>query len=319
MIGRHHPSSLYAGVELGGTKCICTLATGPDHIVEQSTIPTESPEQTLSAIIAVLTRWWQQWGFNALGVASFGPIDLNPRSASYGRILATNKQRWSGTDVRGRIAASFPVPVGFDTDVNGAALAERHWGCAIGLDDFAYVTVGTGIGVGLLVHGAPTRGIGHSEIGHLRVPRLPGDAAPSACRFHDDCVEGLASGTAVRQRFGDRPIDRATADDPIWNPVVDALATMCHALVCATGPMRIAIGGGVVSRQPHLLDRIEIALQRSLNGYMELPDGGRYIVAPKLGDLAGPLGAIAIAIGADASVQTTQSDQAATDRRRDAG
>ena len=309
---------LKAGVELGGTKCICTLATGPDAIVAQRTVPTGNPDQTLPAIVDILTSWQQESGFDSLGIASFGPIDLDLRSASYGRILATTKEEWPGADVLGTIATPFSVPVGFDTDVNGAALAERRWGCAIGLDDFAYVTVGTGIGVGLLVHGAPTRGIGHSEIGHVRVPRLPGDAQPSVCRFHPDCVEGVASGTALQQRLGDRAIDLVMADDPVWNPVVEALAAMCHAMVCTTGPKRIAIGGGVISRQPHLLERIEAALRRSLNGYMTLP-GGPYIVAPELGDMAGPLGSIALALAAEASTHGAERDRSAARLHHEVG
>jgi len=292
---------LYAGVELGGTKCICTLASGPEAIVEQCTVPTTVPAETLPAILAILDRWWRGPGFRALGIASFGPIDLKPRSATHGQILATNKADWPGTDVRGILSAPFAVPVGFDTDVNGAALAEMRWGAGQGLDDFAYVTVGTGVGVGLIVNGRPTRGIGHSEIGHIRVPRLAGDTTASVCRFHDDCVEGLASGSALVARLDGRSVDDLGPDDPVWRPIVHTLAAMCHALVCATGPLRIAIGGGVVSGQPHLLPRIDAALRDSLGGYMPLPERAHgYVVAPALGDLAGPLGAIALAAAAHA-------------------
>jgi fructokinase len=190
------------------------------------------------------------------------------------------------------------VPVGFDTDVNGAALAEIRWGSGQGLSDFAYVTVGTGVGVGLIVHGQPTRGIGHSELGHIRVPRLPTDRVKSACSYHDDCVEGLASGPALLARLEGRSPSDLSPDDPVWNPIVHTLAVMCHTLVCATGPYRIAMGGGVVSGQPHLLDRINAALIESLAGYMPLPGDGDYVVAPRLGDLAGPLGSIALAANA---------------------
>ena len=290
---------LYAGIELGGTKCVCTLAGGPAAIVDQHVVPTTVPSETLPAILAVLDRWAAGPGFDAMGIASFGPIDLQPRSASHGQILATNKAEWPGTDVRGALSAPFGRPVGFDTDVNGAALAEMRWGCAQGLDDFAYVTVGTGVGVGLIVNGFPTRGIGHSEVGHIRVPRLAGDRFASVCRFHDDCVEGLASGSALVARLDGRPIDDVGPDDPVWRPIVHTLAVMCHAMVCVSGPLRIAIGGGVVSGQPHLLAKIDAALRDSLGGYMPLPAGDRgYVVAPALGDLAGPLGAIALAAAA---------------------
>jgi fructokinase len=288
----------FAGVELGGTKCVCTLAHGPDAIVDQRTVPTTTPSETLPAICAILSDWERVHGFAAIGIASFGPLDLDPGSDRYGRITSTNKPGWPGADVRGILSALFAVPVGFDTDVNGAALAEIRWGSGQGLSDFAYVTVGTGVGVGLIVHGRPTRGIGHSELGHIRVPRLPADHVTSACSYHEDCVEGLASGPALLARLEGRSPSGLSPDDPVWDPIVHTLAAMCHALVCATGPCRIAMGGGVVSGQPHLLDRINAALIESLAGYMPLPSDGDYIVAPRLGDLAGPLGAIALAANA---------------------
>jgi fructokinase len=284
-----------AGVELGGTKCVCVLAHGPDAIIEQRTVPTTVPGETLPAILAVLHEWQASHDFRAIGIASFGPLELDPGRSRFGQILATNKPDWPGTPVFRTLTDPFGVPAVFDTDVNGAALAEIRWGCGDGLADFAYVTVGTGVGVGLIVHGRPTRGIGHSEIGHMRVPRLADDAVASACRYHDDCVEGLASGSALVARLGGRALDTLAPDDRIWDPIVSALAAMCHGLVCATGPLRIAIGGGMVSGQPHLLERIETALVQSLSGYIELPSDGRYIVAPKLGGMAGPLGAIALA------------------------
>nr|WP_286207668.1 ROK family protein [Hephaestia sp. MAHUQ-44] len=288
---------------MGGTKCICTLANGPAEVIDQRTIPTTIPSETLPAIIATLEAWDRGSGFAALGIASFGPLDLNPRSPRHGRVLATNKPQWPGADVLGEIAARFAVPVGFDTDVNGAALAEIAWGAGQGLDDFAYVTVGTGVGVGLIVHGKPTRGIGHSEIGHIRVPRLADDTAASVCRYHPDCVEGLASGSALKARVGGRPVSEIAPDDPVWEPIVHTLAAMVHAMVCATGPLRVAIGGGVLARQPHLIERINGAVIDSLGGYMPLPTDGPYVVAPQLGAMAGPLGAIALAIAAEAEAR----------------
>lgn len=291
----HEQSPLRAGIELGGTKCVCTLAGGPGDIRDQRTVPTTRPDETLPAILAILREWEASEGFAALGIASFGPIDLDPHSPRHGQILATTKAAWPGTDVFGILSAPFDVPVAFDTDVNGAALAEMAWGCAQGMQDFAYVTVGTGVGVGLVVHGLPTRGFAHGELGHIRVPRLPGDTQKSFCSFHDDCVEGLASGPALKMRLGNRSIGDAGLDDPVWVPIAHTLAAMCHAIVCSTAPRRIAIGGGVVTGQPHLLGRIEAELRGSLNGYMTLPGDESYIVAPALGDKAGPLGAIALA------------------------
>ncbi len=299
------PTLPFAGIELGGTKCVCTLAFGPGAIVAQETVPTEHPATTIPAIAAVLQRWWDDHGFAALGIASFGPVDLDPASPTWGHILATTKPGWPMTDVAGVLSAMFPVPSAFDTDVNGAAFAEVSWGSATGLDDFAYVTIGTGVGVGLLVNGRPTRGLGHAEIGHLRVPRLSDDTLPSGCPFHDDCVEGLASGTGIKAALGDVHVSTIPEDHPVWDRVAAAIVAMCHAMVATTGPKRIAIGGGVMNKQPHLLARIEPALRESINGYLPLPPEGTYIVAPALGDQAGPLGSIALAKVALRDADTT--------------
>ena len=288
---------IYAGVELGGTKCVAILARNADDVLERETVPTTSPEETLSAIETILTGWKVNQDFSALGIASFGPIDLDPRSATYGHMRATTKPGWSEIDVAPRLQRATGVPAELDTDVNGAALAEIRWGSGRGFDDFAYITVGTGVGVGLIVNGRATRGFGHSELGHIRVARLAGDDWPGSCAFHGDCVEGIASGTSLEARFGDG-VDDLRPEHPVWEPVSWALAQLCHAIVCAAAPMRIAIGGGVMGRQPHLLAKIEAKLVESLNGFIQLPDGGAYIRAPELGTEAGPLGAIALAMKA---------------------
>ena len=288
----------FAGVELGGTKCICTLAGGPDAILAQEVVPTTSPEETLGKIERILSSWWKSHGFAALGIASFGPVDINPASPTYGHITLTTKLGWSGTDVGRRLARAFPVPMRFDTDVNGAAVAEITWGAGRGMADFAYITVGTGIGAGLIVNGQPSRGFAHSELGHIRVARAPGDDWPGACPFHGACVEGLASGSAIKARLGGGEVGALGPDDPLWENVAHTLAQLCHVLVCSTGPDHIVIGGGVVSRQPHLLGRIERLLIESLAGYMQLPQGRPYVGPPGLGDSAGPLGPIALAIAA---------------------
>jgi fructokinase len=289
-----------AGIELGGTKCILTLAHGPNDILGQATVPTEAPETTLAGIEAVLGRWWNDHGFAALGIASFGPVCLDPADDRFGYILTTSKPGWSGTDVARRLATPFAVPMAFDTDVNGAALAEMRWGAGQGLRDFAYVTVGTGVGVGLIVNGRPTRGIGHCEMGHIRVPRVPGDTAPSGCPFHDDCIEGLASGTGIRAALGDQPVETVGDDHPVWDRVASAIALLCHTMVATAGPQRIAIGGGVMQRQPHLLARIDPLLRESIAGYLTVPPAP-YVVSPALGDQAGPLGPIAMALQAQAA------------------
>lgn len=285
---------MLAGVELGGTKCICILATGPNDIREMAEVPTTEPSPTLAAIGSVLERW----RFEALGIASFGPIDLDT-----GSIVNTTKPGWSDTPL---LHLAGDLPVAIDTDVNGAALAEGQWGDAQGLTSWAYITVGTGIGVGSIVDGRPVRGLGHSEAGHMRVPREQGDAFPGICSFHGDCVEGLASGPAIEARAGRKGRDIAQ-DDPAWGHAADALAALCHNLMITSLPQRILIGGGVATGQGQLLPLIRRKLAASMGGYgvaMELAGPlDRYIALPALGGRAGPLGAIALARGASRSAK----------------
>ena len=295
----------FVGVELGGTKCVCTYAASPDRVIAREVVPTTSPEETLGAIEAILGRWWSEGGFAGLGVASFGPVELDPDAAAFGSITSTAKPGWPWTDVFGRLSRPFPVPAAFDTDVNGAALAELTWGAGRGVQDFAYVTVGTGVGVGLIVGGKPTRGFAHCELGHIRVPRLAGDLWEGSCPYHGACVEGLASGSALAARLAGRSPDALSADDPVWDSVAFTIAQLCHVIVCTAAPRRIAIAGGVFDRQPHLLARIQPLLVESLAGYMALPTDAPYVIAPELGAMAGPLGPIAMA---QAAVAAAASD-----------
>ncbi len=287
----------YAGVELGGTKCVVIVANDAGEVLARAVVATTSPDETLGQVEAILAGWKNSSGLDALGIASFGPIDVDPNSPSYGHLLATTKPGWSWTDIGPRLQRASGMPIALDTDVNGAAFAEMRWGSGRGLDDFAYITVGTGVGVGLIVNGQAARGFGHSELGHIRVSRLAGDDWPGSCAFHGDCVEGVASGFSLKARFGNG-VDNLGPDDPVWESVVWAIAQLCHAIVCAAAPKRIAIGGGVIDRQPHLLERIGTKLIESLNGFIHLPDDGPYIRAPELGDDAGPLGAVALAMKA---------------------
>jgi fructokinase len=292
-------STIFAGVEMGGTKCVCTLGTGPDDIRAQEILPTRDPDTTLAAIATVLELWsGKVGGLGAIGVASFGPLDLRRGSPAYGRIGATPKELWRNVDLADFFSRRFDAPVGFTTDVIGAAMAEGRWGGARGLTDHAYVTLGTGVGVGLIVAGKPVIGRHHPELGHVRIARMPGDDWPGNCAFHGDCVEGLASGPAIAARCG-RPAAGLPADSPVWDTVAHALAQLAHVLVVAVAPQRILIGGGVSSAQPHLFPRIRRSLALSLNGYLdmeELKSGlDSYIAPPGLGSRAGPLGALALA------------------------
>lgn len=292
---------LLAGVEMGGTKCVCVLAAGPDRIVAEERVPTTDAVETLAAIEAVLDRWQAGYGFAALGLACFGPIELRPEAPNYGHITATTKPGWAGTDVAPRLVRRYSVPTAIDTDVSGAALAEGRWGGALGLSTYSYITVGTGVGAGIIVRGRPVMGIAHAEAGHVRVPRFPGDDWAGACTYHGDCVEGLASGFAIEQRTGRRGAALGT-DHPVWPMVAHALAGLCHNLVMTVVPERILIGGGVAMRQPQLVPMVRRMLVDSLAGYgnasaiAERIDD--YVAPPALGDQAGPMGAIALAVDA---------------------
>lgn len=298
-------TNLLAGVELGGTKCICILGTGPHDIRARLQVPTGEPAQTLERLEAILDLWRAEHGpFAGLGIGSFGPLDVKPGSSGYGHILSTAKPGWSNTDIAGRLGRRFGVPVGFSTDVNGAALAEGRWGGARGLADYAYVTVGTGVGVGLIVAGRPVAGFGHPELGHVRVVRMAGDSWPGTCPFHGDCLEGLVSGPAIGARTG-APPERLEARHLVWESVAFALGQLLHLLVLATAPKRIFIGGGVMAARPHIFERVREDLKRSLAGYLhaaELCDLASYVAPPALGALAGPLGSLALAADAAAGL-----------------
>ncbi len=299
---------LLGGVELGGTKCVCLLGTGPDDILVRTSVPTGSdPHATLSRIEEILRSGMALHGpIQALGVACFGPLDLARHSPTFGAITSTVKPGWRNTPVAARLQRVFDVPLGFDTDVNGAALAEGRWGAAAGLADYAYVTVGTGVGVGLVVNGCLAHGFSHPELGHIRIARKAGDVWPGACAYHADCVEGLASGTAIAARAG-VPAHLIPAQDGVWELVAHALAQLLHMLVLATAPRRILVGGGVVHGRPELLPLMRRQLMESLNGYLDLGeltgDLDQYVVPPGLGALAGPSGALALAADALTKLQ----------------
>jgi fructokinase len=290
---------LLAGVEFGGTKCICILGTGPLDIRAQVELPTQAPEPTLAAIARVLDGWRAAGAdFSALGLAAFGPLDLRADSPRHGWLATTVKPGWSDTELLGRFARRYRLPTAIHTDVNAAALAEGRWGGAQGLMDFVYVTVGTGVGAGVIVSGRPVLGANHAELGHIRVVREVGDDFPGTCPFHGDCVEGLAAGPAIRARAQREPADLDPAN-PVWARVAHPLAQLCQALVLTTGPRRIFLGGGVMVHQPQLFAMIRESLKRSLNGYLGTRELGAdiagFIVPSALGAAVGPLGALAVA------------------------
>jgi fructokinase len=288
---------VYGAVEGGGTKFVCLVGTSPDDIVDEVTIPTTTPTETIGAVIEFLRRPRPGVRLVSVGVATFGPIDLDPRSETYGCVLKTTKPEWSGARILGPLARRLGVPIAWDTDVNGAVLGEARWGAAQGLDPVLYLTIGTGIGGGALVNGAPIHGLIHPEMGHLPVPIHEDDTFPGICSFHGRCLEGMASGPALAARCG-RPVPEIPADDPVWDLAAWYLAHGISGLVLTLSPRRIILGGGVM-RQATLLPRIRRMLAEVLNGYLEVPELGErideYLVPSALGQKAGLYGAIVLA------------------------
>jgi fructokinase len=289
--------SIYGGIEAGGTKFVCAVATGPDDIRAETRFSTTTPEETIERAKAFFEEGAREGPLAAIGIASFGPVDPNPDSPTFGYITTTPKEGWANIEFASRISRALGIPVGFDTDVNGAALGEHHWGAAQGLDTFIYLTVGTGIGGGGLVNGRPMHGLIHPEMGHVRLPRHAHDFFPGVCPYHGDCLEGMATGPALEARWGQRP-ETLPADHPAWEMEAHYLAYGLVNFICTLSPQRIVMGGGVME-QSHLFPLIRQKVQSLLNGYVQSPaildqiDG--YIVPPALGKRAGVLGAIALA------------------------
>ncbi|MCW2337548.1 fructokinase [Sphingobium sp. B2D3A] len=292
-------STRLAGVELGGTKTFVLLAQG-DRIVERVRIPTTQPDETLAAANAQLRAWHADAPIATIGIASFGPIALSRKSDNFGHMLPTPKPGWAGADIAGGLTRSLDCPMAIDTDVNGAALAEHRWGAGRDLDCFWYITIGTGIGGGLLVDGKPVHGAMHPEIGHIHVRRAAGDSFAGACPFHGDCIEGLVSGPALAARFGTSPQDVAD-DDPRWGFVAADLAQLAATLFLTTAAERILLGGTVATSRAALLPAVRTTLLRDLGGYLPFltqETVEQRLCLAGLGDEAGPLGAIALAMAA---------------------
>lgn len=284
-----------AGIELGGTKTVVVLGQA-GRIHDRVEFPTEDPEETLARAVGVIEGWRDDKPIDAVGVASFGPVRVSREAWDHGLMLDTPKPGWSGVDVLGPIAAALSCPIGIDTDVNAAALAEYRYGAGRGCTSLVYLTIGTGLGGGVLIEGAPVHGRLHPELGHVRLRRLAGDAFEGACAFHGDCAEGLLSGPALAARFGTHP-SRVAPDDPRWEAPAQDLAELLAMLVLTLSPGRIIVGGGVANKQPHLLPAAIARVPAILGGYLrdctrDVLSG--MIVPPDLGDDAGPMGALLV-------------------------
>lgn len=285
---------LYGGIEAGGTKWVCAVGTCPDDLVVEE-FATAGPDETIER---ALEFFRSQAQLEAIGIGSFGPVDLDRRSQTYGYITTTPKPGWAFTDLAGRVERMLSVPVSFDTDVNAAAWGEHRWGAARGLENFVYLTIGTGIGGGGLINGRLMHGLVHPEMGHLLLPRdAAADPFPGICPYHGDCLEGLASGPAIERRWG-VPGGELADDHPAWALEAGYLACALVNIICTLSPERIILGGGVMRRE-HLFPAIRRQVRERLNGYVQNPAIieriDDYIVPPLLGHRAGVAGAMALA------------------------
>jgi len=278
-------------VEIGGTKTDVAFGSTPGDLSRPVRITTTSPAETLDSVV----DFFSSHPVTAIGVSSFGPLDLDRSSATYGSIVATPKPGWSGVDVLGHLRSRTGVAVALDTDVNGAALGEGHWGAARGMSDYAYMTVGTGIGVGVVAGGSLIGGERHPEGGHIVVSRLEGDRHPGSCPYHGDCLEGMASGPALETRFG-RP-ETWAGDESVLSLVTGYVAQGARNLVYTVAPERIIIGGGV-SRLPGFHEAVRGRVGALLNGYPGEPDLDLLVSPPGLGELSALAGGLVLAAGA---------------------
>ncbi len=298
---------IVGAVELGGTKIIAAIGSGPGAgILARERFTTgDDPAQVLTKVTSWMHSEANRVGpITAIGIASFGPLDLHPASPTHGFITTTPKRGWARTDLLAPFRKTFPsLPIALDTDVNGAAVGEGRWGAAQGLDDFIYVTVGTGIGGGAIVRGKPVHGLVHPEMGHIPMPRAEGDGFAGACTIHGRCWEGLCAGPAIAARAG-RPAEELAADDPAWDEVTRSMGHALATLTLVLSPRRIIIGGSVRKAgqlgEAAFFDRCRSHLKAALAGYVDSPalrgDGLRsFVVPPLLGDDAGLCGAIALA------------------------
>jgi len=287
-------SEYFAAIEAGGTKFDCAILDAERRILAERRIETVLPEETLAAVVAFF-REQRDAGrmFKQLGLASFGPLDLNPASPTFGSVTVTPKPEWSHTPVKQMLEQALDCAVTIETDVNAAAIAEHRWGAARGVSVAVYITIGTGVGGGVVVNGEPVHGLIHPEIGHMLVPGF--DEIKGACPFHGNCLEGLASGASMAKIWS-MPATDLPLDHRAWDIEAKVLGAMCHNLMTVLSPERIILGGGVMNRTD-LIPQIVAATEERLNNYLCLPKGkslSDVIVGTGLEGRAGLFGAYAL-------------------------
>lgn len=280
---------MLGAIEAGGTKFVCAVGDETGKIVERITIPTAVPSETIPQVIA----FFKKYSIEAIGIGSFGPIDVNQDSATYGYITSTPKPGWKDYPFVQAIKEALAVPVGFNTDVNAAALGEATYGAAKGLDSCLYITVGTGIGAGAVVQGKLLQGHSHPEMGHILVRRHPEDQYAGKCPYHKDCLEGLAAGPAIEERWGAKGVELVSREE-VWDMEAYYIAQALMQYILILSPKKIILGGGVMN-QKQVFASIFKYLPELLNDYVTLPELSDYIVSPGLGDNAGIVGSLLLA------------------------
>ncbi len=286
---------LYGALEAGGTKMVCAIGDENGKIIDRIKFPTETPETTMPQIF----DYFRDKGLSAIGIACFGPIDLHKDSPTYGSITSTPKKGWSGYNIVRETQRELGLPVGFDTDVNGSMLGEATWGCAKGVSDAIYLTIGTGVGGGVISNGKLLHGMLHPEVGHIRLPKVEGDPGKSVCPFHDNCFEGLAAGPSLKARWGvsaDQLADKAE----VWEIEAEYIANALMSYALILSPQKIILGGGVM-HQEQLFPLVRKKFFDLVNGYIvtdEMNNLDEYIVPPSLNDDQGIMGAIKLAMDA---------------------
>ena len=284
---------LFGALEAGGTKMVCAIGNETGEILEQKSIPTTTPEETMPAIL----EYFKDKEIASIGIACFGPIDLNKNSETYGYITSTPKIPWRNYNIVGAVKDALKIPVGFDTDVNGSLLGEVTWGCAKGLTDAVYFTIGTGVGAGIMTNGKMLHGMLHPEAGHVKMVPRSGDTYKGKCPYHGTCFEGMAAGPAIEERWGAKAVQLADREE-VWDLESYYIAQALMGIVLTLSPQKIILGGGVM-HQKQLFSMIREKMLKELNGYIqakELADIDNYIVPASLNDDQGIMGCIKLAM-----------------------